>query len=148
MLRTAAKIKACKEKLKYASQQIGRSQGVVAAMTEAEAFTPHMLGYGRSNGGTKDHRDARFKVLERARRIGNLTVRQEGQWDFFKTSWDGAMCEAHGGEWGRVFAEFMQQIFLQMPTQMDAFSKFVESETSRALHSTGVFVAPVSAFAE
>ena len=55
------------------------------------------------------------------------------------------MCEAHGGEWGRVFAEFMQQIFLQMPTQMDAFSKFVENETSRVLHSTGVLVAPVSA---
>ena len=108
-LLTSAKIKACKEKLKHASQQIGRSQGVVAAMAEAEAFTPRMLGYGRPSGGTKDHRDARFKVLERARRIGNLTVRQKGQWDFVKTSWDGAMCEAHGGDWGKAFAEFMQK---------------------------------------
>ena len=113
-------------------------------MHEAEAFTPQMLGYGKSNGGTKDHRDARFKVLERARRIGNLTVRQEGQWEFFKTSWDAAMCEAHGGDWGKVFAEFTQNIFLQMPTETDAFSTFVESESRRVLHSTGVLMAPGS----
>ena len=142
---TETRLRESKDWLRRVSQQIGRSQAVVAAMHEAEAFTPQMLGHGRARGGNKEHRDNRYKVLERARLIRNLTVKQEGQWEYFKTSWDAAMCEAQGGKWGKVFAEFMQQIFLQMPTQMDAFSKFVENETSRALHSTGVLVAPGSA---
>ena len=67
-----------------------------------------MLGQGRPKGGNKEHRQNRYDVLERLRRIGNLTEDQKGQWEFFKTHWDEAQANAIGENWGQQFAEIVQ----------------------------------------
>ena len=44
---TETRLRESKDRLRRSSQQVGRSQAVVAAMHEAYAFTPQMLGHGR-----------------------------------------------------------------------------------------------------
>ena len=73
-----------------------RIEAVVAAMTHQKAFSPEMLGHGKSNGGSKVNQRHRFEVLERVRRVGNLTSAQNGQWEYFKTKWDAARALEEG----------------------------------------------------
>ena len=102
-----------------------------------------MLGQGRAKGGNKEHRQNRYDVLERVRRVGNLTEDQKGQWEFFKTQWDAAQASAIGTNWGQVFAENLQEVLLKMMHgESDAFSKFVKKETDRVLGGKGALLAP------
>ena len=121
-----------------------RIEAVVAAITSNKAFSVEMLGQGRAKGGNKEHRLNRYEVLERVRRVGNLTEDQKGQWDFFKTQWDDTHAAANGANWGQIFAENIQDVLLKMlHGESDAFSVFVKKETDRlGQMGKGALVAP------
>ena len=91
---TETRLRESKDRLRRSSQQVGRSQAVVAAMHEAEAFTPQMLGHGRARGGNKEHRDNRYKVLEKP----------VGQWEFSRQA-ELRVCVKHMGESGAKFSQ-------------------------------------------
>ena len=76
-------------------------------------------------------------------RVGGLTQEQNGQWEFFKTQWDATQASAIGADWGKTFAEYIQDVLLKMlHGESDAFSKFVKKETDRVLTGKGALVAP------
>ena len=82
-------------------------------------------------------------MLERVRRVGNLTEAQNGQWELFKTRWDALKAEEEGENWGRAFAENMQGVLDRLLNgEETAFSQFVKQETDRVLITTGALVAP------
>ena len=125
------------------SAELKRIEAVVAALESQKSFSAEMLGQGKPRGSNKDHRLNRYEVLERVRRAGKLIEDQKGQWDFFKTQWDAAQASAIGTNWGQVFAEILNDVQLKMlHGDIDAFPKFVKSETDRVLNKTGVLVAP------
>ena len=102
-----------------------------------------MLGQGKAKGGNKDHKQNRYQVLERLRRIGNLTQEQNGQWEYLKTHYDEAQANANGVNWGQQFAEIVQGVLYQMlHGDGDAFSKFVKRETDRVLGERVALVVP------
>ena len=126
---TESKLHVCK-----LTADIKRIDAVVAALTSRKVFDPEMLGQGRSQGGLREHRQNRFDVLERVRRIGNLTADQTLQWEFFKTQWDYDQAAEHGVDWGGIFAQSIQGILHKfLDGEDDAFSKFVKKETDRVL---------------
>ena len=75
------KVSQCKSAFKELGADIKRIEAVVAALTNSKVFSPEMLGQGKARGGTKEHKLNRYQVLERLRRIGNLTQEQNGQWE-------------------------------------------------------------------
>ena len=75
-----------------------------------------------------------MEVLERIRTCAELSARQTGAWDFFKTSWDRTMAEAHGENWAVLFAEFTQQVINDLKRGVtNALSVFMDKETRRVL---------------
>ena len=94
------KVTECKSSLQKLTAELKRIEAVVAAITHQKAFSPEMLGQGRANGGTKEHKQSRYDVWERVRRVGNLTEDQKGQWEFFKTHWDATQATTRGAAWG------------------------------------------------
>ena len=133
-----------KSNVKSIADEIKRIESVATLLAEAKTFSPVMLGQGHIKGGFKHHKKNRYNVLERIRRIGNLTDAQNGQWEFFKESWDDAQASEHGANWGNIFSEVVNDVLGRMMggDEPDAFSKFVKSETDRVLGSTGALVAP------
>ena len=101
-----------------------------------------MVGDGEKNGGTLAHKKNRYDVLERLRRIGNLSLTQQGQWEWFKTHLDSCEASTRGTCWGQVFAETTEYLFGRL-LQGDeaAFSHFMKTETERVLGGTCVLVA-------
>ena len=77
------KVSECKSTFKELSAEIKRIEAVAAALTNQKVYSPEMLGQGRPKGGNKEHKQNRYDVLERLRRIGNLTEEQNGQWELF-----------------------------------------------------------------
>ena len=70
--------------LRKKKSEIADKEAVVTAMDQTKAYSIQMLGGGRKNGGTKEHRQNRYDVLERVRLSCGLTKHQEGQWEFLK----------------------------------------------------------------
>ena len=137
------KVSACKSNFSKLSAELKRVEAVVTAMTSQKAYSPEMLGQGRGNGGLKEHKQNRYDVLERLRRVGGLTEAQKGQWDFFKGEWDAAQASEYGAEWGLKFAQNMQGVLEDMlHGESHAFSEFVKKETDRVLGVKGALVAP------
>ena len=133
----------CKSALQDLNVEIKRIEAVVTALTSEKVFSPEMLGAGKARGGNKDHKLNRYQVLDRLRRIGNLTQQQNSQWDFFKTHYDEAQANARGENWGQEFAEIVQGVLLEMlHGDKDAFSKFVKRETDRVLEGRVALVVP------
>ena len=115
---------ACKRESERAKRQLKEAKDTVAKMRKdmryaesvlvaAEAikvYSLEELGKHHKKGGTKEHRKARMEVLERIRTCAELSARQTGAWDFFKTSWDREMANMHRGHWAELFAQFTQNI--------------------------------------
>ena len=139
----AKQVKECKALVKNATADVKHVNAVAAAMESKKAYSALQFGQGRKKGGLKEHRAARYDVLERCRRVGNLSNEQEGQWEFFKVNWDSVNASFHDTEWGKVFSEWMEEILTRLVQgEFDAFAKFVHSETGRVLHATGALVVP------
>ena len=138
-----AKSKESKGKFSKLTAELKRIDAVVTAMTHQKTFSTQMLGQGRPNGGNKEHRLHRYDVLERVRRVGSLTGEQNGQWEFFKTQWDGAQATVFGANWGNRFAEIIHAVLVKiLHGDAHAFSEFVKIETDRVLGDAGALVAP------
>ena len=66
-----------------------------------KGYTLEMLGYGRENGGTKEHQKNRMAALEHVRRTAKLTPEQAFVWQVEIEKWDDKMAAAHKAEWGK-----------------------------------------------
>ena len=112
-------------------------------MTEAKAFTIQSLGFGRPNGGTKDHQKNRFHVMDRVRSVAYLTPPQATCWQSFKELWDAKRAEVSGQEWGQVFAQEIRNIQNDLLNgHTEALSKFMENERKRILPNEPVLIMP------
>ena len=139
----ANKLKDLEKAVRQKNAEIAEKESVVTAMSQNKAYSVHMLGFGKKNGGPKEHRQRRYEVLERVRRTCGLTKDQEAQWEFFKLNWDELESQSHSEKWGEVFSEIINNIMVEARDgNLDAFSKFVESEWKRVLGKTGGLVAP------
>ena len=82
-------------------------------------------------------------VLDRIRRAAELSARQTGAWDFFKTSWDREMANMHREQWAELFAQFTQNIINDlMHGTSNALSVFMDNETRRVLADIPILQAP------
>ena len=119
-------------KLKKARTEQEQAEAVVTAMLAAKGFSVSMLGQGRKKGGTQQHQKNRFEVLDRVRQVAELSPEQTGHWKYFKTTWDEEMAEAHGEDWGQLFAEIVQQLLNDLlDGKTNALSVFMEDEKKR-----------------
>ena len=74
-------------------------------------------------------------MLDRLARLGHgLSAAQKNDFGWRKENWDAKMLEEHGGDWLRIFAEWMQKLLVDVEGgARNAFSIFVHSETRRTL---------------
>ena len=71
---------------------------------------------------------------ERIRMCAELSARQTGAWEFFKTCWDRKNAEAFGESWGELFAEYTQKVVNDLQRGVtNALSVFMDNETRRVL---------------
>ena len=96
------------------------------------SYTLEELGDDRSGGGGANERKNGFDVLDRLARLGGLSSEQKSEWRWFKSSWDAKMAEEHDKAWGRLFAEWVNQVLDDIDGGAShAFSVFVHRETRR-----------------
>ena len=81
--------------LKKAKEMHSKATAAVAAMEKAKAFTLEQLGFGKPNGGLKDHHKNRMAALDHMRRVATLSPVQVDHWDVFNEIWDAKMVEIH-----------------------------------------------------
>ena len=99
-----------------------------------KTFTPVMLGQGQKKGGSAQYQKARQEALNRVRSCATLSPDQLNDWKFFTTNWDSRMAEAHGEDWGGLFAEILQNILNEIEEgNRSAFSEFMHRESTRIL---------------
>ena len=92
------------------------------------------MGHGEKNAGGDKYQKARFQVMEHIRAAAELSPEQANDWEFFKTTWDREMADAHQDKWGELFAELMQHILNELAAgKKEALSKFMHAETQRVL---------------
>ena len=106
--RVKHELKEAKAELQKARKQARAAEAVVTAMDEVKVYSLEMLGKGRKNTGILQHQRTRLEVLERLRRAAELSAEQTSQWEYFKTSWDQVMAEAHGQYWPKLFVQLVQ----------------------------------------
>ena len=87
---------------------------------------------------------SRMAALDRlARGTGVLSDEQRGEWAWFKTHWDEAMCKEHKEQWPFTFPEWLQRVANDAASgDRSALSKFVHSETVRTLGGQMALVIP------
>ena len=72
--------------------------------------------------------------MERIRAAAALSPEQATDWEFFKTTWDREMADAHQEQLGELFAELMQHILNELGSgKTSALCKFMHAETQRVL---------------
>ena len=114
-------------------------------MVSAKAFTLTQLGQGRKRGGTLAHEKNRVEVLERVREVAELSHQQTCHWEFVKRAWDEKMAEAHGINWGQLFAEIVKKLLDDIAAgKTDALSLFMETERQRVLGVVPALVIPAA----
>ena len=114
-------------------------------MVSAKAFTLTQLGQGRKHGGTLAHQKHRADVLERVREVAELSPQQTCHWNLFKRAWDETMAETHGINWGKLFAEIVQNLLDDIyARKTDALSLFMEKERQRVLGAVPALVIPAA----
>ena len=98
-------------------------------------YTPRALGQDIRNGGGANGRKMRFEVLDRLATIGaGLSAPQKSYWSWFKESWDEAMLDEWGVNWGGTFASWIQGVLNDIESGANnSFSLFVNAETRRVL---------------
>ena len=100
-------------------------------------YSLDMLGKGKKRGGAPQHQKARLEVLQRLRKAAELSPEQTSQWEYFKTTWDREMAEAHQEDWAILFEEMVQQVLNDLGEgRGNALSVFMHNETKRVLAET------------
>lgn len=136
-------IKQAAAKLKRVRKENRQAEAVVAAREAVKSFSPAMLGHGKKKGGTDKYQKARHEVMTRVRAIAELSLDQENDWQYFSSTWDETRAEAHGEEWGQLFAEIMQNVVNELQEgNATALSEFMRRETERILGDVGVLIIP------
>ena len=136
-------LKEATAKLHRARKEQREAEAVVTAREEVKAYSLEMLGKGKKKGGLQQHQKARLEVLQRMRRAAELSPEQTSQWEFFKTTWDREMAEAHGEDWAELFAELIQQVLNDLTEgRRNALSVFMHNETKRVLADTPALLVP------
>ena len=92
-----------KEKIRKAQKEHKAAEAVVTASEFKKTFSVAALGQGKKNGGGAACQKARFQVMERIRAAAELSPEQANDWEFFKTTWDREMADAHQEMWGGSF---------------------------------------------
>ena len=113
--------------------EIAQLENLLETKQSLKRFTPELLGQGHSKGSGAAGRKMRHEVLDRMARTGvGLSPGQKNDWQWFKQSWDQAMLEEHGEEWGGRFASWIQRVVDDASEgKANSFSTFVHSETRR-----------------
>ena len=124
----------CKQ-LKKVRQNLAAMESLKECQEAMKSFSPASLGHGNKRGGTKAQAKIRMEVLERvARTCGALSPEQTNDWKWFKDAWDQNRANAHGPEWGLIFAETMQGVLKDKEDGTpNAMSQFMHRETSKHL---------------
>ena len=82
-------------------------------------------------------------MLQRLRKAAEVSPEQTSQWEYFKTTWDREMAEAHGEDWAELFAEMVQQVLNDLVEgRSNALSVFMHNETRRVLAETPALLVP------
>ena len=141
--RVKRELKEATDKLQKMRKATREAEAVVAARQQIKAYSLQALGKGKKRAGGEQHHKARMEVMERLRRVAELTPEQTGAWDFFKTQWDRAMAEVMGEDWAETFAQIMQNIMNDLSNgKTNAFSDFMHKETLRALPTEPALMVP------
>ncbi len=131
-----AAVAAANKELHAAKAAIAAAENILETKHAMKTFSLDDLGHGKKNGGGGAGRKRRFDVLDRMARLGHgLSAAQKNDFNWWKDNWDAKLLEEHGGEWPRIFAEWMQKLLQDVDGGAgNAFSIFVHSETRRTLH--------------
>ena len=141
--RVEHELKEAKAKLQRARKEQRDAEAVVTAMEEVKVYSLDMLGKGKKKAGSQQHQKARLEVLHRVRRAAVLMPEQTSQWEYFTTTWDREMAEAHGEDWAELFAQTIQKVLNDLADgQHNALSVFMHNETSRVLADTPALLVP------
>ena len=119
-------------KLKRRKQEIAQIEAAIESEHHLKTFAVESLGKG---GGKGQQRKRRHEVMDRVSRCGTgLSASQRNDFTFFKEAWDDKMLQEHGGNWGGVFAGYMQGVIDKLKDGVpNAFSTFMHDETVRCL---------------
>ena len=141
--RVEHELKESKAQLQRARNEHCEAEAMVMAAQEVRAYSLEMLGKGKKSGGLQQHQKARLDVLQRLRRVSELTPEQTSQWEFFTTTWDRQMAECHGDQWAELFAQMTQQVLNDLADgRSNALSVFMHNETKRVLADTPALIVP------
>ena len=141
--RVENELKEAKASLQRARKEQRDAEAVVTAMEEVKWYSLEMLGKGKKRGGTQQNQKARLEVLQRLRKAAELSPEQTSQWEYFKTTWDREMAEAHEEDWAELFAEMVQQVLNDLVEgRSNALSVFMHNETRRVLAETPALIVP------
>ena len=141
--RVENELKEAKASLQRARKEQRDAEAVVTAMEEVKVYSLEMLGKGKKRGGTQQNQKARLEVLQRLRKAAELSPEQTSQWEYFKTTWDREMAEAHEEDWAELFAEMVQQVLNDLVEgRSNALSVFMHNETRRVLAETPALLVP------
>ena len=111
-------------------------------MLMAMRFTPKHFGYGHVGGGSPLHKQKRLLALDKLRHQSKLTTHQLGRWEHFATAWDTRMSEEHKADWGKLFVEILQDLWIRTAHNGEwyALSVYMEHETIRVFHGERALV--------
>ena len=122
-------------------KKIQDMENIRASRHAIKSYTLDSLGAGIEKAGGKKCRDRRFELLDRVARLGaGLSAAQSNDWQWFKEAWDQEMVAAHGAEWAVMFSGWIQGVLND--ERSNAFSVFVNGETSRVFHNTTALHVP------
>ena len=120
--------------LKETRAKIREAEAAVAAKEQFKKYIEEMLGHGKRKGGGAHCHRARMEVMNRLRKVADLSPEQTADWEYFKTAYDQAMVDAVGKDWGRMFSQIVQQIIEDVVAgKTNALSEFMYNETLRVL---------------
>ena len=123
-------------KMKHKEEELQRAKAVVTAKSSSWEFnyTLAELGQGKKGGGTREHQQHRFDVLDRIRSVAELSPDQKRIWVIFRTAWDEKMAHLHQEDWGFRFNEIAYALMWDLNNQKtNALSLSMEGELKRAL---------------
>ena len=120
------------------------AEALQESMHHFKTLGPKQLGQGHVKGDGMRGRRRRHEVLDRMARLGTgLSAPQRNDWQWFKEAWDDQMLEEHKGDWGGIFAHWIQGVLDRFEDNVgNAFSTFVHDETMRCLAEEDVLRLP------
>ena len=132
------------ELLAKRKRELMNLESVLEAQHTLKRYTPASFGQGKPRSGGAAARKVRVDCLERIAKLGSgLSPSQRTDWAWFHEAWDAKMAGEHAENWGDVFSGWMQKVIDDVGNGVEnAFSVFVEAETTRCFGDTPMLVVP------